>query len=371
MGTPIVRLEAQGTGNSSPEFQYHSSLQSLLVATTANATVSASFAYGPYGETLQHSGAQANNRRRRYNDKHKDELSGLYYYGARYYDPISQVWTSADPLYRFVPDAAWDQPRRANLYSFDLGNPMRFVDPDGRDATDPLGPYVDVYAQDGAGFGQVENEAGKRDWNAVVNDITATETAKGHFWHGAAGFAVSWQVGAFNAIAQAGNHEEALLAIGGSILGGSAKPKPASAVDDAAAGVRSAADQAAAARAKGGGVLSDGAGATADELAASVGGPTAGSKVTAAERAQILAESVVDGVYVCWRCGMPSTNPRNMDIGHKNTSRSRGGNKTRANLACEGQACNRSAGNRGKPKAGSSCAERGKCGPHPENPKAN
>jgi hypothetical protein len=35
-------------------------------------------------------------------------------------------------MYRFVPDAAWKEPRKAGLYQFDLGNPVRFVDPDGR-----------------------------------------------------------------------------------------------------------------------------------------------------------------------------------------------------------------------------------------------
>lgn len=36
-------------------------------------------------------------------------------------------------MYRFVPDAAWTEPRKAGLYQFDRGNPLRYLDPDGRD----------------------------------------------------------------------------------------------------------------------------------------------------------------------------------------------------------------------------------------------
>jgi RHS repeat-associated protein len=65
--------------------------------------------------------------------KEHDQLSDLYYYGKRYFDPLSLTWTQADPLFRFAPEAAWDQPRRANLYGFSLNNPLRYQDPDGRD----------------------------------------------------------------------------------------------------------------------------------------------------------------------------------------------------------------------------------------------
>jgi len=72
--------------------------------------------------------------RRRFNDKYVDEIGGLGYYGASYYDNVLIGWTQADPKYRVAPDAAWSEPRRAMLYSFVMGNPMRYVDPDGRDS---------------------------------------------------------------------------------------------------------------------------------------------------------------------------------------------------------------------------------------------
>src|SRR5262245_24303632 len=68
--------------------------------------------------------------------KEHDELTSLSYYGARYYDRLTLSWMQADPLYRFVPDLAWDEPRRANLYSFSLNNPLKYYDPDGRSPED-------------------------------------------------------------------------------------------------------------------------------------------------------------------------------------------------------------------------------------------
>uniref|UniRef100_UPI001ABAB39B RHS repeat-associated core domain-containing protein n=1 Tax=Burkholderia pyrrocinia TaxID=60550 RepID=UPI001ABAB39B len=111
--------------------------------------------------------------------------------------------------------------------------------------------------------------------------------------------------------------------------------------------------------------LADGVGATPAELAASVGGPTAGSRVGISDCRQGLIEEAnkkANGVYRCWRCGHTSTNPADMHVGHRNVPVSKGGNLSPENTALEGAACNLSAGNRGAPSLGMSCAERGSCG---------
>jgi RHS repeat-associated protein len=103
----------------------------------------------------------------------------------------------------------------------------------------------------------------------------------------------------------------------------------------------------------------DGEGATPEEIANSSGGPTAGKPVTPGVRDQVLQDGKdADGNFTCWRCGWTTTDPSKIDIGHKNVPRSEGGNLHPDNLACEGQSCNRSAGNRGSVKPGSSCVEK-------------
>jgi insecticidal toxin complex protein TccC len=80
--------------------------------------------YYPFGETawmLARSAIEVSYRFIRYSGKEMD-VSGLYYYGARYYAPWLQRWVSPDPA---------SDVDGLNLYGFVGNNPMRFVDPDG------------------------------------------------------------------------------------------------------------------------------------------------------------------------------------------------------------------------------------------------
>jgi RHS repeat-associated protein len=112
----------------------------------ADGSPNASFVYTPFGSVAESTdgggafnGVAAHDRRQ--NDKYVDALSRLAYYGARYYDGTLIGWTNADPLYLHVPDAGQtSSPRRANLYSFSLQNPLRYTDPDGMDPAS-LGSY--------------------------------------------------------------------------------------------------------------------------------------------------------------------------------------------------------------------------------------
>ncbi|MDD2964220.1 MAG: RHS repeat-associated core domain-containing protein [Bacteroidales bacterium] len=54
-----------------------------------------------------------------------DTETGLYYYGARYYDPRGSLWLSVDPMMEKY--AGWSP------YNYTVGNPVVFVDPDGMD----------------------------------------------------------------------------------------------------------------------------------------------------------------------------------------------------------------------------------------------
>jgi RHS repeat-associated protein len=146
LGTPVARV----TNATDFDLEFHSPLGNLLLSVDPFAstpgTTTAAFVYGPYAETIQSyqgSGSSNSNcggigavpcHRRRFNDKYVDELDALSYYGVRYYDDASMSWTQADPEYRFAKDSAWGEPRRSNLYDFDLHRPSAFVDPDGRNA---------------------------------------------------------------------------------------------------------------------------------------------------------------------------------------------------------------------------------------------
>jgi hypothetical protein len=79
------------------------------------------------------------------------------------------IWTQTDPLYRFAPDAAGAAPRRSFLYTMVLNNPLRFLDPDGRQ---PMGPSLDEVMRDewdeAKKARQNEEQQHKAEWDALI-----------------------------------------------------------------------------------------------------------------------------------------------------------------------------------------------------------
>jgi len=62
----------------------------------------------------------------KFNGKELDQETGLYYYGARYYDPKGSLWLNVDPLAEDFP--SWTP------YHYCHNNPIVLIDPDGRSA---------------------------------------------------------------------------------------------------------------------------------------------------------------------------------------------------------------------------------------------
>ena len=59
-----------------------------------------------------------------FNAKEFDEETGMYYYGARYYEPRLSLWMSVDPLQEKYP--------KISTYCYAANNPIKFIDSDGR-----------------------------------------------------------------------------------------------------------------------------------------------------------------------------------------------------------------------------------------------
>jgi RHS repeat-associated protein len=82
--------------------------------------------YHPYGTTSYQAvraGLETSPKRYRYTGKERDEESGLYYYGKRYYSHWLIRWCSADPL---------GLQESTSLYDVVRQNPVKFVDLDGQ-----------------------------------------------------------------------------------------------------------------------------------------------------------------------------------------------------------------------------------------------
>jgi RHS repeat-associated protein len=80
--------------------------------------VTAHFEYDPFGNTVVNTDT-ANQFAYRFSTKPIDIATGLYYYGYRYYDPMTGRWPSRDPI---------EESGGINLYSFVINSPLGTVD---------------------------------------------------------------------------------------------------------------------------------------------------------------------------------------------------------------------------------------------------
>ncbi|NOQ27735.1 MAG: hypothetical protein GQ564_20420 [Bacteroidales bacterium] len=108
------------------QFYYHPDhLGSSNYITNVSGEVYQHMEYFPFGETFieERNGTDYTNYL--YNGKEFDEEIGLYYYGARYYDPKISMWYGVD---RMAEKYAAFSP-----YTYCLNNPIIFIDPDGNE----------------------------------------------------------------------------------------------------------------------------------------------------------------------------------------------------------------------------------------------
>ena len=107
------------------QFYYHPDhLGSSSYITNLDGEVVQHIEYVPFGEVFIEERNSIWNTPYLFNAKEFDEETGLYYYGARYYDPRLSLWISTDPLQEKYP--------HINSYCYTANNPILFVDPDGK-----------------------------------------------------------------------------------------------------------------------------------------------------------------------------------------------------------------------------------------------
>ncbi|WP_437606920.1 RHS repeat-associated core domain-containing protein [Sorangium sp. So ce834] len=124
-----------------PTIYYHPDhLGSTSFASNNEQTLTQRDEYFPTGELWIDASDSRYELRRAYvfTGKELDQATGLYYFGARYYDPRINVWLSPDPILDEYmaggPGAGVFNPGNLGLYSYALNNPVNLLDPDGRQA---------------------------------------------------------------------------------------------------------------------------------------------------------------------------------------------------------------------------------------------
>jgi RHS repeat-associated protein len=112
-------------------FQFGNHLGSASLELNDQGDVISYEEYYPYGSTAYQAvdkSIKAAAKRYRYTGKERDEETGLYYHGARYYAPWLGRWTSCDPA------AMIDGP---NLYAYSSNNPLLYIDQHGLEPEKP------------------------------------------------------------------------------------------------------------------------------------------------------------------------------------------------------------------------------------------
>jgi RHS repeat-associated protein len=207
-----VRIVTKQKTSNNPNYQeeyrkqyyYHGDhLGSAQLVTDWEGKVYEHLEYTPYGELwIDHavSAVSSNPTMFRFTGKELDQETGLYYYGARYLDPKTSRWISADPaMGEYIPVAPInDQARKHNgnlpglggifnlvnfhTYHYAGNNPIKLIDPDGRMSIDDDPPSrwgVDLNLlnpNDIGGFDEDANLAASR----IQRDATGTFVILGH-----------------------------------------------------------------------------------------------------------------------------------------------------------------------------------------------
>ena len=78
-----------------------------------------------HNQSANHPAGVGYDNKFKFNGKELDDATGMYYYGARYYDPRISIFVSVDPLAEKYPN--WSP------YAFCYNNPINVIDPDGRE----------------------------------------------------------------------------------------------------------------------------------------------------------------------------------------------------------------------------------------------
>jgi RHS repeat-associated protein len=128
--------------------------------------------YYPYGTVSYIEGDVSSEYR--FTGKERDELTGLYYYGARYYASWLGRWISADPS---------GPVDGLNLFAYVRGNPVTLVDPDGRESRSGwVNPVRDRRDNEAGGGDEVTTmvfeplESGGGNFSTLVGDVMYFES---------------------------------------------------------------------------------------------------------------------------------------------------------------------------------------------------
>jgi RHS repeat-associated protein len=161
-------ITASGSASAQTKITYfHNDLAgSPVAASDSTGTIIWRESYRPYGEKLKNEVAGQSNSQW-YTGHRQDAESGLVYMGARHYDPLIGRFLSIDPV-----GFSEGNPHSFNRYAYANNNPIKFVDPDGREV-------VSIDPKSNVRLASYINELAKGKFSFDANNKLRMESAEG------------------------------------------------------------------------------------------------------------------------------------------------------------------------------------------------
>jgi RHS repeat-associated protein len=149
-------------------YYHNDALGSVVAASDQSGQLLWRKEYAPFGDQLD---STSESEKLSYTGKEHDDVTGLTYFGARYYDPHLGRFMGVDPA-----GVNPNDPFTFNRYSYGNNNPYRFIDPDGWQSVDTSCDEVcqeqQASQQRAAGFKQV-GQVGSKIADAVDAEMTS------------------------------------------------------------------------------------------------------------------------------------------------------------------------------------------------------
>jgi RHS repeat-associated protein len=125
-------------------FYFKDHLGSIRMTLDENSEIVSAQDYYPYGEILRSYtlGSGANNKYL-FTEKERDTETNYDYFGARFYDSELGKWLQVDPLADKLVLSFVEGYPGWSPYNYTFNNPLRFIDPDGREGVEHTGYEYD------------------------------------------------------------------------------------------------------------------------------------------------------------------------------------------------------------------------------------
>lgn len=133
-GIPVATIETSGTSAPKVFWNHADRLGSTRIVTDGTGKVTETADYEPFGDISSEVSPSGHREQRKFTSHEYDSHAptNYTYAQARYLDTKTGRFLSEDPAFWNTPRELLADPQQMNSYAYARGNPLRYIDPDGK-----------------------------------------------------------------------------------------------------------------------------------------------------------------------------------------------------------------------------------------------